>query len=75
MGTWGVVLQAIRYATQEELSSLREELLGEIRAARESAQAAEVSAAAAAAAAQSSAEDAQAAAEKADAIFRKSVRK
>jgi hypothetical protein len=63
------------YATKDDLSALRTELLGEIRKAQDSARAAEESSAASAAAAQRAAEDARAASEKADAIFRKSVRK
>ena len=63
------------YVTKEELSSLRSELLGEIRKAQDSARAAEENSAASAASAQSAADDARAASEKADAIFRKSVRK
>jgi len=63
------------YATKQDLSSLREELLGEIRNAQDRAQAAEESSAASSQAAQRAAEDARAASEKADAIFRQSVRK
>jgi len=63
------------YATKGELSSLRTELLEEIRKAQESAQAAEENAAASAAASERAAEDARTASEKAEAIFRKSVSK
>lgn len=63
------------YATKEELSSLRTELLGEIRKAQETARAAEANSAASAASAQRAAAGARSASEKADAIFRKSVRK
>jgi hypothetical protein len=63
------------YATKEDLSALRTELLQEIRKAQDSARAAERSAAASATSAESAAAEARAAAEKADAIFRKSVRK
>ena len=63
------------YATKEELSSLRSELLNEIRNAQDSARAAEESAAESAVSARNAADDARAASEKADAIFRKSVRK
>ena len=56
------------YATKEELSALRAELLEEIRKAQASARAA-------AASAERAAADARSASEKADAIFRKSVRK
>ena len=63
------------YATTDDLSAMRTELLGEIRKAQDSARAAEENSAASAAAAQRAAEDARAASEKADAIFRKSVRK
>lgn len=63
------------YATKEEMSALRAELMAEIRRAEESAQAAEKIAAASAASAKTAAADARSASEKADAIFRKSVRK
>ncbi len=56
------------YATKEELSALRAELMEEIRKAQDSA-------AASAASAKTAAADARSASEKADAIFRKSVRK
>ncbi len=56
------------YATKEELSALRAELMEEIRKAQENA-------AASAAAAKTAAADARSASEKADAIFRQSVRK
>ncbi len=63
------------YATKGELSSLRTELLEEVRKAQDSARAAEQSSAASAAAAQRAADDARAASEKTDAIFRKSLKK
>ena len=56
------------YATKEELSALRAELMEEFRKAQDSA-------AASAASAKTAAADARSASEKADAIFRKSVRK
>jgi hypothetical protein len=64
-----------RYATKDEMSSLRTELLDEIRKAEDSARAAEENSAASAALAESAAEDARAASEKADAIFLKSLKK
>ena len=63
------------YATKDEMSSLRTELLDEIRKAEDSARAAEENSAASAALAESAAEDARAASEKADAIFLKSLKK
>jgi hypothetical protein len=63
------------YATKGDVSSLRQELLQEIRKAQDNAANAESSAAASAAAAERAAADAQRAADKADAIFRKSLRK
>ncbi len=81
----GVVLLAVAscaapeamqgYVTQDDLSALRTELMGEIRKAQDSARVAEANASASAASAQRAADDAQAASQKADAIFRKSVRK
>ena len=63
------------YAKKSELTSLRTELMQEIKKAQDSARAAEKNSAASAAAAQRAADEARDAADKADAIFRKSVRK
>jgi hypothetical protein len=63
------------YATKGELSAMREELMVEIKKAKESARTAEESAAAAAISARQAAEDADAASRRAEAVFRKSLRK
>jgi len=63
------------YATKEEMSAMRAELMGEINEAKASALAAEETAAAAAAAADAAAAESAMASEKADAIFQKSLRK
>jgi len=63
------------YAKKSELTSLRTELMQEIKKAQDRARAAEEKSAASAAAARQAADEARDAADKADAIFRKSVRK
>ena len=63
------------YATKDEVSSMRAELMQEISKAQADAAAAQETAAAAAAAADAAAANAAMASEKADAIFQKSLRK